>query len=159
MVAQILDRIVTCYRIGDPAGAFPIFDDTGSRLFPGRWNRAQSPMIYTSEHFATAMLEKLIHGSGSMPPNQHYIEVMIPPGISYEIFDPVQYPGWDRHSCQVSRKFGHEWQVSRRSLLLIVPSVVARPERNFLINRAHPEFARLTTSLHQPIYWDRRLFM
>ena len=158
-MAQILDRVLTCYRIGDPAGAFPIFDDTGSRLYPGRWNRSQSPMIYSSEHFATAMLEKLIHGSGSLPPNQHYIEITVPPGIAYEIFDPAQHPGWDRQSCRVSRNFGHDWQVSRRSLLLIVPSVVARPERNFLINRAHPEFARLTTSLHQPIYWDRRLFI
>jgi len=36
--AQALDRTLTAYRIGDPAGAYPIFDATGSRLFPGRWN-------------------------------------------------------------------------------------------------------------------------
>lgn len=69
MNAQKLDRILTTYRIGDPAGAHPIFDVTGSRLWPGRWNTSVSPMLYTSEHYSTAVLEKLVHGNGHMPPN------------------------------------------------------------------------------------------
>jgi RES domain-containing protein len=27
-----------------------------------------------------------------------------------------------------------------------------------LINPEHPEFPRVTHSLHQPVWWDRRLF-
>ena len=57
MTAQILDRVLTAYRIGDPDGSYPIFDATGSQLAPGRWNTAASPIIYASEHYATAMLE------------------------------------------------------------------------------------------------------
>jgi RES domain-containing protein len=53
---------------------------------------------------------------------------------------------------------GWGWQASLRSLVLIVPSVVARMESNILINTAHPELPRLSHSLHQPIWWDRRLF-
>ena len=30
MSPQVLDRTLTSYRIGDPAGAYPIFDATGS---------------------------------------------------------------------------------------------------------------------------------
>jgi len=56
--AQILDRTVVAYRIGDPAGAYPIFDAAGSKLYPGRWNTPTSPLIYASEHYSTAMLEK-----------------------------------------------------------------------------------------------------
>jgi tripartite-type tricarboxylate transporter receptor subunit TctC len=41
------------YRIGDPDGAYPIFDATASRLYPGRWNTSASPMIYASEHGGT----------------------------------------------------------------------------------------------------------
>ena len=33
-----------------------------------------------------------------------------------------------------------------------------RPERNILINPLHPEFPKITTSLHQPVWWDSRLF-
>ena len=31
-------------------------------------------------------------------------------------------------------------------------------DRNVLINPAHPEFSDIRTSLHEPVFWDRRLF-
>jgi RES domain-containing protein len=156
--AQTLDRVLTAYRIGDPAGAYPIFDSTGSRLWPGRWNTGATPMIYTGEHYSTAILEKLVHGNGRMPPNQHWIAITIPPGVTYEMFAADHHPGWDSEDCEVAKAYGQEWRRSARSLLLIVPSVVARMERNLLINDSHPEAGRVTHSLHQPIWWDRRLF-
>jgi RES domain-containing protein len=91
--AQVLDRVLRGYRIGDPDGRYPIFDATGSTLYPGRWNTPASPVIYTSEHYSTAMLEKLIHGSGSLPPNQHFIEITLPNGVSYEFLAPAHLPG------------------------------------------------------------------
>lgn len=158
MTAQILDRGLTCFRIGDPAGTYPIFDATGSTIAPGRWNTAGSPMIYTSEHYSTALLEKLVHGSGRLPPNQHFITITIPRGLSYEMFSPASLPGWDVMLANVSKVFGEKWCVERRSVALIVPSVVARVDRNVLINPAHPEFRHITTGLHEPVFWDRRLF-
>ncbi len=158
MTAQILDRVLSAYRIGDPDGAFPIFDATGSTRFPGRWNSPACPMIYTSEHYSTAMLEKLVHGSGHLPPGQHYVTITIPNGIRYEMFSEARVPRWYAPSAAASRAFGDAWQRSRRSLILIVPSVVARIESNILINPEHPEFAKITTSLHRPVWWDERLF-
>jgi len=158
VTAQVLDRTLNCYRIGDPAGAYPIFDATGSTLAPGRWNTPGSPVIYSSEHHSTALLEKLVHGSGRLPPNQHYIEITIPRGITYEILSLPTLPGWDSMPATTSKVFGETWCTERRSAILIVPSVVARLEHNVLINPAHPEFSAITSSLHQPVYWDRRLF-
>ncbi len=158
MSAQTLDRVLTTYRIGDPAGQYPIFDAAGSKLWPGRWNTATSPMIYTAEHYSTAMLEKLVHGNGRIPANQHGIEITIPPGVTYEMLSTAHHPGWDAEDCLVAKAYGAAWQQSRRSLLLIVPSVAARMERNVLINTGHPEAHRITHSLHQPIWWDGRLF-
>ena len=157
-MAQALDRVLTSYRIGDPRGTYPIFDATASTLHPGRWNTPASPMIYTSEHYSTAMLEKLVHGSGQLPPDQHYVEVTIPNGICYEVLDTAALPDWYLESRATSKPFGQVWQQQKRSLLLIVPSVVARLEKNFLINPEHPEFRYVTMSLHQPVWWDRRLF-
>jgi RES domain-containing protein len=157
-VPQILDRVLTTYRIGDPSGSYPIFDVTGSQLYPGRWNTPASPMLYTSEHYATAMLEKLAHGSGMMPPNQHYIEITIPNGVSYEILDPAMLPGWDDPAGTVSKPYGETWKAQARSLLLIVPSVLARLERNILINLDHAESKRVSCSLHHPVIWDPRLY-
>ena len=147
MTAQRLDRVLTAFRIGDPDGAYPIFDATGSGLAPGRWNTAASPMIYASQHYSTAMLEKLVRASGELPPNQHFIEITIPNGVTYEMLNPAHLPGWDDISREASRAYGDAWQLSRRSLLLLVPSVVARMELNVLISQEH-----------QPVWWDRRLF-
>ena len=159
MSAQILDRTVVAYRIGDPAGAYPIFDAAGSKLYPGRWNTPTSPLIYASEHYSTAMLEKLVHGSGSLPPNQHFIKITISAGVSYEMFSEPHNPGWDRADMAVSKPYGESWLRSGRSAILFVPSIVARMERNVLINAAHPDFSRVAADLHQPVWWDSRLFM
>ena len=158
MTAQRLDRVLTAFRIGDPDGMYPIFDATGSRLAPGRWNTESSPLIYASEHYSTAMLEILANGAGQFPDNQHFIEITIPNGVSYELLNPAHLPGWDTNRAGASQVYGEAWQSGRRSLLLLVPSVVARMERNVLINPEHAEFPRITHSLHQPVWWDRRLF-
>jgi RES domain-containing protein len=158
VTAQILDRGLECFRIGDPAGSHPIFDATGSTIAPGRWNTAGSSLIYTSEHYSTALLEKLVHGSGRLPPNQHYIRITIPMGLTYEAFSSPSLPDWDRMPATVSKTFGEKWCLERRSLILIVPSVVARLDRNVLINPGHSEFRHVEASLHEPVFWDRRLF-
>jgi RES domain-containing protein len=158
VTAQILDRTLISFRIGDPAGAHPIFDATGSSLAPGRWNTPGSALIYSSEHYSTALLEKLVRGSGRLPPNQHYIEIMMPRGLSYEVFSPPSLRGWDSLLPTVSRQFGGQWFEQKRSLVLIAPSVVARLDNNIMINPAHPEFRLVEASLHQPVFWDRRLF-
>lgn len=158
MTGQRLHRVYTAYRIGDPAGAYPIFDATGSTLYPGRWNTAASPMIYAAEHYSTAMLEKLANGSGSLPPNQHFVEITLPNGLSYEVVETSLLPNWDESDGSAAKAFGDAWQQARRSVLLFVPSVVAHMERNVLINPDHPEFARITHDLHRPVRWDGRLF-
>jgi RES domain-containing protein len=158
VIAQRLDRVLTAYRIGDPDGAYPIFDGTGSQLFPGRWNTAASPMIYTSEHYSTAVLEKFVYGSGHMPPNQHFIEITIPSGVTYKTLDPAHLPGWADALAVEAKAYGEAWQAAQGSLLLIVPSVVARMEHNILINPEHPEFRQVWHGLHRPVWWDRRLF-
>lgn len=158
MTAQKLDRILECYRIGDADGKFPIYDTTGSRIYPGRWNTPKSPMIYAAQHYSTALLEKLVHGNGRIPPNQHYIEITVPNGVSYEVLNTAALSGWDDALGSASKPFGEKWYQEQRSAILIVPSVVARLDRNILINVEHPDAKQITHSLHEPIWWDKRLF-
>lgn len=152
------DRVLACFRIGDPAGAFPINDSEGARLFPGRWNTPASPIIYTSEHYSTAMLEKLVHLNGVLPPNQHYIRITIPSGVSYEVFQTAAHPGWDGQDETICKAFGAAWHAARRSAVLAVPSTPARLERNILIDPLHPEAAQITHELPEPVWWDARLY-
>jgi RES domain-containing protein len=158
VTAQILDRTMRAYRIGDPNGRYPIMDATGSTLYPGRWNTPSTPLLYCSEHYSTNMLEKLVHG-GRLPPNQHFVEITVDAGASYEVFPTAAHPGWDAAIPTVSQTYGSHWVTSQRSLILLAPSVVARMEKNVMINPAHPEFAaKVHVGLHEPVYWDGRLF-
>lgn len=83
-------------------------------------------MIYASEYYSTALLEKLVHGSGRLPPNLRFIEIPVSRGLSYEVFSPPALPGWDSLPATVSKGFGERWCVDKRSIVLLVPSVVAR---------------------------------
>ncbi|KAA9010830.1 RES domain-containing protein [Sphingobium limneticum] len=152
------DRILTAYRIGDPDGVHPIYDSEGARLYQGRWNMPASPIIYTSEHYSTAMLEKLVHASSVLPPNQHHIRIIIPNGTSYEIFQTAAHPGWDGKDEGLCKAFGQIWYEGRRSAILLVSSMVARVERNILINPTHPDARGISHDLPKPVWWDERLY-
>ena len=114
-------------------------------------------MIYASEHYSTSLLEKLVRTT-VMPPDQHYVTITVAAGVSYEEFNDAKVPGWDQDNSVSAKAFGSEWYASGRSAILIVPSVVARVERNVLINSDHPEFRRIKVSREVPIWWDDRLF-
>ena len=146
------------YRIGDPKGAFPIYGAEGARRVSGRWHRKGQAAIYTSAYYSTAMLERLVHYSGKLPSGQHYIDIAIPAGTAYEVVTGDSLPGWDGRDGRVARAFGSRWIEQCRAAILIVPSVVARMERNVLINPAHADSARFKPGLEVPVTWDARLF-
>lgn len=145
------------YRIGDARGEFEIFSGEGAGKYPGRWNRAGEALIYACEHYSTAMLELLVR-TGEVPPNQHFIEITLPAGVTYEVVTKDILPGWSDRNCAAAKRFGSAWIRERRSAILFVPSVVARMEQNILISPAHPDASRIKAGLEQPIWWDRRLF-
>ena len=82
----------------------------------------------------------------------------IPVGTSYEVVQADALPDWHLPDSPSARRFGHLWYAERRSAILVVPSVVARPERNVIINASHPEFSRLVPGDERPVWWDERLF-
>lgn len=104
------------------------------------------------------MLEKLVHGSGQMPPDQHSVEITIPPGVTYEQVTVHSLKDWDHQDRQASRALGDQWFIEQRSLILLVPSVLARMERNVLIHPFHPDFVKVTHGEAEPVRWDDRLF-
>ena len=43
-------------------------------------------------------------------------------------------PDWFKPGGEAARRFGHPWYVDNHSAILLVPAVVARMERNVVIN-------------------------
>jgi RES domain-containing protein len=144
------------FRIADMR--HPIFDGSGAMLYGARWNSPGRRVVYASETYAGALLEILVHGSGSVPRSQGYVEIEIPAGVSIEEIAPDDLPHWDSASFETTRAFGDRWYDQRRTPVLIVPSVVTRVERNILINQEHPDFARIRASRPLPVRWDTRLW-
>jgi RES domain-containing protein len=130
-------------------------------LMGGRFNSPGRPVIYGALNFAGAMLEVLVHARiGKVPKHHVWVEVDVPDDVSVEHAGHEALPvGWDAPDAQIARRFGDQWIDEARSALLVVPSVVARAERNVLVNPAHPEAARLVASVPQAVVWDQRLFV
>jgi RES domain-containing protein len=158
MTVRKLSEQLVAWRIGDPDGRFPIYSEEGARRHEGRWHAKGQDVIYASEHYGTAMLEKLVHYNGILPPNQHFIEISIPSGVSYEVVTKDSLDGWDRPDGAESRDFGRKWIEEKRSALLFVPSVVSREEKNVLINPRHKDAERIQVGREKPVRWDARLF-
>ena len=135
-----------------------IFDGTGAMLHDARWNSPGRRVIYASETYAGALLEILVHASGSVPRSQGYVEIEIPAGLPIEEVRPATLPHWDSLSMRTARAFGDRWYDERRTLVLMVPSVVTRVERNILINQEHPDFARIRAGRAMSVRWDKRLW-
>ena len=146
------------WRIGDPAGEHPVWNAMGAMLYPGRWNAEGDAVIYAAATYSLAMLEKLAHWSGKLPANQHFVEAVVPVGVSYEVFQPSSHPGWDTEASDTSKKFGATWLKEGRSAILMVPSVLSPAERNFVVNTRHPDAAQIRPGLETPVHWDQRLF-
>ena len=158
MSVRKLRKQMRFFRIGDPNGTYPIYSGKGAALVEGRWHNSGQEVIYASVHYSLAMLEKLAHFNGVMPPDQHFIEIIIPAGTSYEVVTKDRISGWDLPDSPAARAFGSNWLDESRSAILLVPSYVAREEENVLINPDHPDSKAIEVSLERPVWWDERLF-
>ena len=71
---------------------------------------------------------------------------------------PDLVPNWADAAGEAAREFGRIWLEEERSAILIVPSVVARMERNIIFNTSHEQFPLVEIDLETPVWWDERLF-
>lgn len=148
----------TAYRL--TKRKYPVYDGSGAALEGGRWNSPGRLLVYCSEHYATAILEKLAHaGRTQLPGLHHAARIEIPDDLPAERFDPSAHPGWDSASSLVARDYGDRWHGAAHTAVLAVPSVPGQPaEWNFVINPSHPDAVRIVVSPPFDVTWDGRLF-
>lgn len=142
-------------------GSHPIWSGNGARRFGGRWNPPGLPSIYAGTSFALCLLEVLVHANRLTPPSAaRCVEAVVPDGVSRETFDPAAHRGWDDpHDVSVAQAFGAAWLRGRRSVLLLVPSVVTGGrDVNAVVNPDHPDAAAIAVGPEMPVAFDPRLF-
>ena len=126
-----------CQRdFGDTASA--AFNGQGGVVGSGRWHQRGYPIVYTSMHRSLALLEILVHLDSRMPLADFVTwEIDVPDALVGSATDLPN--GWDV-DIEISRDYGTEWLLSRKSLALRVPSVIVPVESNVLINPSHRDF-------------------
>jgi len=145
------------FRIADRR--HQIFDGEGAARHGARWNSPGRRIIYAAETYAGAMLEILVRANIGRPPRTHsWIKIVIGKNVGIEELDARDVLGWDSVDLRASRAFGDRWYDEARTAVLIVPSIVARPERNIAINQNHPDFSKIRATTPKPVIWDQRLF-
>ncbi len=151
---------LSAYRIG--SSTHPLLDGTGAaRSEDARWNSKGRYVIYAAEHYATAVLERAAQlNSIRIPRTLVYVRIDVPAYLGVEEVRSQELPGWDSDHNTVSRIFGDRWYDEQRSVVLLVPSLVAPGlERNVLINQRHREFPRLITSGDEPVRCHPKLLV
>ena len=142
------------------AGAsHPVWSGEGARIAGARWNPAGMQVIYAGTSYAISTLEILVHANvGTIPRRFNYVSADLPADASVEAADMADVPGWSSNDSSAAQAFGRRWLQERRSLILLVPSVVTNGlDQNALINPAHAEFARIVVGQERPVVWDSRL--
>lgn len=127
-------------------------DYSGSLRFASRWNPAGTPMLYASPALSLACLELLVHVSADqIPADYAYTAAEIP-------MDPEAH---DFHGAlrdsEATRRYGHAWATSGRSLGLYIPSVIIPDEFNVLLNPLHAAFQHVIWGDAKPFAFDSRL--
>lgn len=148
------------FRIG--AARHVLFDGAGAaQSDTARWTSRGRYAIYAAEHYSTALLEKAAQFNHiKLPRTLAFVRIEIPAGTSVEEVTADALPGWDADDRGASQQFGDRWYDERRSLILLVPSLVAPGlERNVVINQRHPEFPSLATPVAEQIRCHPRLLL
>lgn len=147
------------WRIIDRGLVREAFSGQGACDFGGRWNSPGARMVYCSEHPALAALEKLVHIQDMEQLRRSYalISVVCPEELAETLSERLPR-NWTAESARVRlRRIGDQWIVSRRSLALIVPSVVLTRSSNILVNPLHPAFGQLQIGRPESFDFDPRL--
>jgi RES domain-containing protein len=129
-------------------------DGEGARLWGGRWNSPGKPAVYTSAHLSLAALEYFVHVDPSiLPVDLVWMKIQIEDDCSTEIFTGKVAP-----DPSTAASYGDDWLTAKRSLILMVPSVVLAVELNVIINPAHVEMSCVKTADVSPFEFDGRIF-
>jgi RES domain-containing protein len=148
------------WRLCKRAYAARAFDGEGARLSGGRWNLPGTAVVYTSATLSLAALEMLVHVDiEDAPADLVAIPVDIPGGVAIREVHASELPAdWQSFPAPSGlQELGTAWARGLATAVLSVPSAVVPQERNFVLNPAHRDFARLEIGKPDPFAFDPRL--
>ena len=141
--------------------AFAAFDGEGARRYGSRWTRKGLPVVFASATLSLAALERFVHTDPDLEPvDLVAIAVEIGTGVAIETVELGDVPqDWRAYPAPPALAIiGDRWLKAARTAVLSIPSVVIPHERNFILNSAHADFARLKIHKAAPFSFDPRMW-
>jgi RES domain-containing protein len=132
-------------------------DGEGARLVGGKWNSRGHAVVYMAETVALAVLENLVHMSRQDFPSGYVCVAAVLPG-SLNVMTERDFRLQTDLRHLSPQALGDRWIEAMESAVLEVASTVVPHEHNYLLNPAHPEFAKITTDPPALFHFDPRLF-
>lgn len=133
------------WRIAAETRDYPADDlsGNGAARFSGRWNDIGEPLVYCATTLSLAVLETTAHLQGVLPLNRFVVAIEVSDAVweARQEFAADALPAAWRAipAGQASVRIGSGWLASRRSAILLVPSVIVPEERVALVNPLHPD--------------------
>jgi RES domain-containing protein len=110
----------------------------------GRWHTRGKRIVYLADHPASALLEMLVHMDRDLiPATYRLLRVVVSETVAIDrVGNDVLASDW-RTQPALTRQIGDEWLDRSSTALLQVPSVIVPLGKNFLLNPAHPDAAKV----------------
>lgn len=138
------------------------FDGGYGFVSEGRWNSRGQAVTYCSTSPALCVLEKLVHVQNpDLLPPLVMVRYEAPDDLEVEeVAFATLPPDWTRRGSW-SQQRGDAWHAARRAPLLRVSSVIlpldGMPDRNVVVNHAHPDAGRIRLAGLDAFMLDPRL--
>lgn len=106
----------------------------GGTVTAGRWNVLGTPMVYCSDHPATALLEILAHiDAEDLPATYQLLEIEVPGTVA--ISSPELPADW-KDQPAMTRQLGTNFVAAAVHAAMEVPCVIVPFAKNYLLNPA-----------------------
>jgi RES domain-containing protein len=152
--------LTRAYRLLRDLYAADPFNGEGAFRYGGRWSSVGTRAAYASEHESLAILEYLVHlDPEDPPPGLMLATADISDSVSRTRIDIDELPSgwWQSPPNNKLAAIGDGFVEESKFCALLVPSVVATSEWNWLLNPKHPDFRRIKLRPARPLRCDQRL--
>ena len=149
------------YRILRRAFARAPFDGEGAYRYGGRWSSPGTRLAYASEHQSLAMLEYFVHLDKDDPPDDLVLAVAeVPDDLARERVEVGDMPAnWREPAAPPElAHLGDKFVQRGEHCVLLLPSVLAPAENNWLINPGHTDYRKIDIHELTPLNYDPRMF-
>jgi len=150
--------VASAWRLSRTKHLATAWNGEGAKRAGGRWNSVGVRVVYASATLSLALVETLVHLPSGILPAYSAVPCEIDESLVEEI-DPADLPPvWKEYPPpREAQALGDRWAAEARSAALRVPSVIVPSEFNYVLNPAHPDFARIRIGKPLPFPFDARL--